>query len=102
VLECGGAGGDPPATLAEITLDGANGDDFYDISLVDGYNLPLAMTPSGGTGECGAPGCSSDLNDNCPQALQVRAISFQPLAPLFLAINADSVSDVTVRKSSYY
>lgn len=45
VLHCNGAGGDPPASLAEITLDGANGDDFYDISLVDGYNLPLSMTP---------------------------------------------------------
>lgn len=73
VLKCGGAGGEAPASLAEITLDGANGDDFYDISLVDGYNLPLAMTPSGGTGGCGAPGCTSNLNHNCPGALQVIA-----------------------------
>jgi len=77
VLNCNGAGGDPPATLAEITLDGANGDDFYDISLVDGYNLPIAMVPSGGTGTCGAPGCTSNLNTNCPSALQV-------IAPLIL------------------
>jgi hypothetical protein len=71
VLDCNGAGGDPPASLAEITLNGANGDDFYDISLVDGYNLPLSMTPSDGTGTCGAPGCTSNLNSNCPSALQV-------------------------------
>lgn len=71
VLKCGGAGGNPPASLAEITLNGADGNDFYDISLVDGYNLPLSMAPSGGTGKCGAPGCISNLNDNCPAALQV-------------------------------
>lgn len=29
-------------TLAEFTLD-ANGQTFYDISLVDGYNLPMAI-----------------------------------------------------------
>ncbi|KAG0616503.1 hypothetical protein M758_5G120600 [Ceratodon purpureus] len=73
VLKCGGTGGAPPASLAEITLDGANGDDFYDISLVDGYNLPLEMTPSGGTGVCGSPGCTYNLNDNCPQVLQLVA-----------------------------
>ncbi|KAI1820476.1 thaumatin family protein [Xylaria intraflava] len=38
-------GGDPPATLAEFNLaGGANGQQtFYDISLVDGYNLPLGI-----------------------------------------------------------
>ena len=74
VLQCNGAGGNPPASLAEITLDGANGYDFYDISLVDGYNLPINMQPIGGTsanGTCGAPGCISNLNLNCPTALQV-------------------------------
>lgn len=71
VLQCMGAGGTPPASLAEITLNGANGDDFYDVSLVDGYNLPIAMQPVGGTGNCGAPGCVSNLNLNCPGALQV-------------------------------
>lgn len=38
--ECHGAGATPPATLAEFTLDGDGGKDFYDVSLVDGYNLP--------------------------------------------------------------
>ncbi|KAI1181249.1 Hsp70-like protein [Nemania sp. FL0916] len=38
-------GGDAPATLAEFNLaGGATGDQtFYDISLVDGYNLPLGI-----------------------------------------------------------
>ena len=34
-LECAGAGGAPPASLAEFTLDSPL--DFYDVSLVDGY-----------------------------------------------------------------
>ena len=44
--DCGGAvrctlGGAPPVTLAEFTLGGADGKDFYDVSLVDGYYMPL-------------------------------------------------------------
>lgn len=35
-VECNGSGATPPATLAEFTLNGANGMDFYDVSLVDG------------------------------------------------------------------
>lgn len=45
----GGAGGKPPATLAEFQLAGFGGKDFYDISLVDGYNLPMRITPVAGT-----------------------------------------------------
>ncbi|MCO5573804.1 hypothetical protein L7F22_027579 [Adiantum nelumboides] len=70
ILECKGAGGAPPVTLAEFTL----GDkDFYDVSLVDGYNLPLTVSaigadvaPTGGAGTggttfvCATAGCTSD------------------------------------------
>jgi hypothetical protein len=43
ILECNGAGGVPPATLAEVTLNGDAGKDFYDISLVDGFNVPMQV-----------------------------------------------------------
>lgn len=48
-LFCNGIGGTPPATLAEITL--GNEQDFYDVSLVDGYNLAISVTPVRGKGE---------------------------------------------------
>ncbi|KAF4347330.1 thaumatin-like protein 1 isoform X1 [Cannabis sativa] len=71
-LECEGAGAKPPATLAEFTLNGADGLDFYDVSLVDGYNIPMLIVPKGGTrGGCGATGCLVDLNGACPTALRV-------------------------------
>jgi thaumatin family protein len=35
--------GQPPVTLAEFTLNGANQQDYYDISLVDGYSVSTAM-----------------------------------------------------------
>ncbi|KAI9802078.1 MAG: hypothetical protein M1833_001999 [Piccolia ochrophora] len=35
--------GDTPVTLAEFTLAASTGQTFYDISLVDGYNLPMAI-----------------------------------------------------------
>ena len=36
--------GETPVTLAEFTLDGGSDQTFYDISIVDGYNLPMAIT----------------------------------------------------------
>jgi hypothetical protein len=42
VLNCK-VGGDTPVTLAEFTLDAGDGQTYYDISLVDGYNLPMAI-----------------------------------------------------------
>lgn len=76
-LQCNGAGGVPPATLAEFTLGGATGNDFYDVSFVDGFNLPMTVTPVGGAQPtpgnhyfCGVAGCGVDLNPNCPSVLQ--------------------------------
>ncbi|CAK9148293.1 unnamed protein product [Ilex paraguariensis] len=73
-VDCAGAGAAPPATLAEFTLDGSGGMDFYDVSLVDGYNLPMLVVPQGGTGvNCRATGCVVDLNGACPSELKVTS-----------------------------
>ncbi|KAL2490620.1 Pathogenesis-related thaumatin superfamily protein [Abeliophyllum distichum] len=69
-VECNGAGASPPATLAEFTL-GTGGQDFYDVSLVDGYNLPMIVETSGGSGMCASTGCVTDLNRVCPSELRV-------------------------------
>ncbi|TEB32618.1 thaumatin-like protein [Coprinellus micaceus] len=53
--------GVPPASLAEFTFDGT--DDWYDVSLVDGFNLPMRITPTGG---CAVADCPKDLNPECP------------------------------------
>ncbi|WJX70451.1 hypothetical protein P8452_54563 [Trifolium repens] len=43
-LACNGAIGTPPATLVEITLQGDKGKpNFYDVSLVNGYNIPVSV-----------------------------------------------------------
>lgn len=68
-VECNGAGAAPPATLAEFTL-GTGGQDFYDVSLVDGYNLPMIVEGTGGSGLCATTGCTSDLNQQCPAELR--------------------------------
>ncbi|XP_009622122.1 thaumatin-like protein 1 [Nicotiana tabacum] len=68
-VECNGAGAAPPATLAEFTL-GTGGQDFYDVSLVDGYNLPMVVEASGGSGMCATTGCVTDLNQICPTELR--------------------------------
>ncbi|KAI8549490.1 hypothetical protein RHMOL_Rhmol06G0028500 [Rhododendron molle] len=71
-IECAGNNALPPATLFEITLDGYGGLSFYDVSLVDGYNLPMLVVPQGGTGDnCSTTGCAADLNGLCPSELSV-------------------------------
>lgn len=70
-VECNGAGATPPATLAEFTL-GSGSQDFYDVSLVDGYNLPMIVEVSGGSGECASTGCVTDLNRKCPTELRTE------------------------------
>ncbi|XP_015889659.3 pathogenesis-related thaumatin-like protein 3.5 isoform X2 [Ziziphus jujuba] len=71
-VECAGRGAEPPATLAEFTLNGAGGLDFYDVSLVDGYNLAMTVVAQGGSGgNCSTTGCVGDLNAACPSELKV-------------------------------
>lgn len=45
---------------------------FYDVSLVDGFNLPVSMKPVGGGIGCGMAACEVDLNLCCPSALEVK------------------------------
>nr|ABU97465.1 thaumatin-like protein [Aleuroglyphus ovatus] len=79
-IECHGAGGVPPVSLAEFTLDGWQGQDYYDVSLVDGYNLPIAILPidgtfrkvGGGQYDCNQAGCKSDINAHCPAELALK------------------------------
>jgi len=83
--DCGGlfqckGWGTIPATLAEVNFDAWDNLDFYDISMVDGSNLPMYMNitrSSGGTKDkisntgCVAAGCTRPVS--CPSALQVKA-----------------------------
>lgn len=73
-------GGRTPVTLAEFTLDGWGSQDYYDVSLVDGYNLMVTIDPKDkssthGSGEywCKTPNCHTDLNLICPKELQLKS-----------------------------
>ncbi|OEL36559.1 Pathogenesis-related protein 5 [Dichanthelium oligosanthes] len=79
--DCSGAasctlGGAPPVTLAEFTLGGADGKDFYDVSLVDGYNVGIGVSATGARvnySTCGYAGCVGDVNALCPPELAQMA-----------------------------
>ncbi|WP_162901296.1 thaumatin family protein [Breoghania sp. L-A4] len=75
--ECGGSpcppgqGGNPPVTQAEFTLQ-TTASDFYDVEIINGFNLPMEMKPTGGAPyksvpdnpyTCGNPGGVTPLND---------------------------------------
>ncbi|KAF0909446.1 hypothetical protein E2562_036314 [Oryza meyeriana var. granulata] len=74
-VACNSSGGAPPATLVEFTLGGGGGagalSDFYDVSNVDGFNLPIEVRPEGA--RCRTTSCPADINRVCPSELAVRA-----------------------------
>ncbi|XP_062176997.1 thaumatin-like protein 1b [Alnus glutinosa] len=66
-----GNGGAPLVSLAEFNLAASGGQDYYDISLEDGFNLPLSITPQGRSASCTAPSCAAYVNGACPTKLRV-------------------------------
>lgn len=57
-------------SLAEFSFNtDFNWLDFYNISLVDGYNLPIDI--SGTTGACESARCGVDLNPGCPDGNRI-------------------------------
>lgn len=53
----------PGATLFEIATNGGMDLDTYNLSIIDGYNLPMTVEPVGGTGECRQLECKN--RDDC-------------------------------------
>lgn len=72
LLQCKGSG-TPPNTLIEYTFDLISNQDIFDISLVDGFNLPLDFIPvSSATLTCrGSLRCVGDIKRQCPNELRV-------------------------------
>jgi len=67
-----GKGPEQPTTLAHFSLSGDGGLDFYNVSVVDGFNVPILVVPVGGFGKnCSSTGCPVDLNNECPTHLRV-------------------------------
>ncbi|KAF2568372.1 hypothetical protein F2Q68_00028349 [Brassica cretica] len=55
----------PPATLAEFNLASDGGNDYYDVSVINGYNLPVLVTPENGL--CKSIGCDIDIKKTIPK-----------------------------------
>ncbi|CAD6199682.1 unnamed protein product [Caenorhabditis auriculariae] len=89
--QCNGAGGVPPVSLAEFTLKAWGNEDFYDVSLVDGYNLPVLIMTEGGNNCKIAGGCVKDINQECPAAMAVKGHNGNTVAckSACLAFNTD-------------
>lgn len=72
--DCGGrlqckAFGTPPNTLAEFALNQYSNLDFFDISLVDGFNVPMAFNPTS-NGCTRGISCTADIVGQCPAVLK--------------------------------
>ncbi|KAK9921711.1 hypothetical protein M0R45_030211 [Rubus argutus] len=60
--------GQPPNTLAEYALNQFNNLDYFDISLVDGFNVPMNFSPTSGCAR--GIRCTADINGQCPAQLR--------------------------------
>jgi hypothetical protein len=77
LFQCTGDGA-IPATLAEYDLDAWDNLDFYDVSMVDGSNLPMYLTVTKGQANkkvsprgCIPAGCTKYVD--CPKVLRIKA-----------------------------
>ncbi|CAN1332987.1 Protein P21 [Linum perenne] len=69
VLQCKGYGA-APNTLAEYALKQFNNMDFIDISVIDGYNVPMEF--SSASGSCRRViRCATNILGQCPRELKV-------------------------------
>ncbi|RCV41583.1 LOW QUALITY PROTEIN: hypothetical protein SETIT_9G148400v2 [Setaria italica] len=83
--DCGGTlvfgkVGFSPVTLAEYSLGGGSGGgaDYFEISLVHGFNAPMSFLPSGGgASRCASAGrrapCRRSITFNCPFEQRAKA-----------------------------
>ncbi|KAK8614119.1 hypothetical protein V6N13_122493 [Hibiscus sabdariffa] len=70
-LQCNGLIGKPPATLVQVELKGDKGKpNFYDVSLVDSYNLPISVST-----RPFSPKCTSEAAKKSKQLVPSRTSS---------------------------
>ncbi|KAF3448521.1 hypothetical protein FNV43_RR09234 [Rhamnella rubrinervis] len=73
--DCGGiqqctSHGQSPSTLAEYSLNQENNLDSFDVSLVEGFNVPMEFSPTS-IGCTRGIKCTADMNSQCPNELRV-------------------------------
>ena len=77
LFQCQGYGA-TPCNTAEFALSQFQKLDFYDISLIDGFNVPMIFNPT--SLECTGIDCTGDLNGNCPTELKAPGGCYNPCA----------------------
>nr|GLL45012.1 osmotin-like protein TPM-1 [Ipomoea trifida] len=92
--DCGGTmtcseWGKPPNTIAEFGINQPNNTDFFDISLLEGFNIPMSLTPTNATttdDKCHSISCTADIVAQCPAPLRDPGGCFSRLDVLTLIV----------------
>ncbi|GKA26813.1 G-type lectin S-receptor-like serine/threonine-protein kinase, partial [Tanacetum coccineum] len=71
-MECYGKTYTPPATIAEINIGMNRGS--YDVSIMNGFNLPMTVQLISRWSIYGKMGCVYDLNRECPPDLELEGV----------------------------
>lgn len=81
-----GVGPKPPATQAEFTLQ-FNAQDYYDVEIIDGFNIPVSMSPDNGVSNnqnayiCRSAGAPITTMINGKSTSNVCPWTFQMISP---------------------
>ncbi|KAK9168553.1 hypothetical protein Syun_000693 [Stephania yunnanensis] len=71
LVECTGGPPKYPATLLNFSINQTVV--TYEVSLIHGYNIPITVTPDGGSAStCPSLGCTKDLIKSCPDDVLVK------------------------------
>lgn len=62
--------GSPPYTKAEYGLNSFGHKDYYDISVMEGFNVPIEMTPTTNNCSRSVKCAAEDIVSECPDALK--------------------------------
>ncbi|GJX72138.1 G-type lectin S-receptor-like serine/threonine-protein kinase, partial [Tanacetum coccineum] len=69
-MGCNGRNFRQPVTLAELNMTARVVD--YDVSLLNGFNLPITIEVKGAESSCPMTGCATDLNTQCREDLKLE------------------------------
>ncbi|KAG5868718.1 Thaumatin-like protein 1a [Gonioctena quinquepunctata] len=61
-----------PYTVAELSFDRPGEGDRYRVSIMDGFNIPIKIQPTGKENFCKPATCNTNIIKHCPQSHQLR------------------------------
>ena len=108
--DCKKSGPKTPATVAYFSLDSLYNQDYYQISLMYGFNVPIEIQPINHPNQtynalgdsCVATGCKNDLKAHCPATLASKDVQNQHVVACKSACKAFGIFNASCPNAKTY